>query len=92
QVGSVYSRSGDNTNSLLYYKRALVAMERELGPDHPSLAVGIANVGAGEGNAGNYETAIALTKRGLTLQEKQGKSTLAVANTLNNLAFLYGKM
>ncbi|PWF40536.1 CHAT domain-containing protein [Massilia glaciei] len=91
QVGGVYSKSGDNTNSLLYYKRALAAMESELGPDHPSLAIGIANVAAGEGSAGNFATAIQLSKRGLALQEKNGKSSLAVANTLNNLAFLYTK-
>jgi len=74
----------------VFFKRALAIREKQLGPDHPQVALGLNNLAELYRAQGRYADAEPLNKRSLTIYENQlGSEHPSVTNGLNNLAFLY---
>jgi CHAT domain-containing protein/tetratricopeptide (TPR) repeat protein len=69
------------------YRRALAIQESSLGPDHPSLAATLNNLGALLDQRGKYEEAEPLQRRSLSILEKSlGALHPDTAGTLTTLA------
>ena len=67
--------------------------EKQLGPDHPDVALGLNNLGLLYNNLGDYDKAEPLYKRALEIWEKQlGPDHPQVAIRLNNLGLLYNNL
>jgi tetratricopeptide (TPR) repeat protein len=81
---------GNYDHAIVTAKKALIAAENALGPDHPSVAVVLNNFATACYAQGLYEQAEPLYKRSLEIKEKVfGPDHLDVAQSLNNLATLY---
>jgi tetratricopeptide (TPR) repeat protein len=73
-----------------YYQQSLKLSEKQLGPEHPNVAVSLNNLAALYLTKGRYSEAEVLHKRALAISEKQlGPEHPQVAGILNNLAWLY---
>jgi len=71
-------------------QRALAILEKNLGPEHPAVAVSLNNLAALYTNKGDYARAEPLLERALAIQEKAlGQEHPTVATSLDNLAVLY---
>ena len=69
------------------FRRALAIHEKVLGPDHPTVAANLNNLGAVYFSEGRYGEAEPLFRRALDIQERAlGHDHPDVAKTLNNLA------
>ncbi len=69
------------------FSQALALLEAALGPDHPSLASPLNNLGCAEQAAGNYPAAEAALRRAADLQARHlPRLHLRVAETARNLA------
>ena len=69
---------------------ALRVAEKEVGPDHPSVAISLNNLALLHQYLGKYAEAEPLYKRSLAILEKAlGPDHIDVAANLNNLANLY---
>ncbi|MGH8557449.1 MAG: tetratricopeptide repeat protein [Methylococcales bacterium] len=69
------------------YRRAIVIVERALGPEHPDIAVNLNNLAALHHAKQDYGNAELLYRRGLNIKEKTlGFDHPDVATSLNNLA------
>jgi tetratricopeptide (TPR) repeat protein len=75
-----------------HYERALAIEERELGPDHPRLAIPLANLSSLALQQGRLDEAVALARRALAIQTRTaGKDNASVGYPLVHLgdALLY---
>jgi tetratricopeptide (TPR) repeat protein len=71
------------------FRRALANFEKNLGPEHPSVATSLNNLARLLQNLGRYTEAEPLHRRALAINEKAlGAEHLVVASTLNHLASL----
>jgi CHAT domain-containing protein len=74
-------------------QKVLKIREKELGPEHPSVAASLNNLASLYHDMGNYSVAEPLYKRSLAIREKTlGPEHPDVARSLNNLAELYRNM
>jgi eukaryotic-like serine/threonine-protein kinase len=73
-----------------YYGRVLAWRERVLGPDHPSVAFALNNLGEMEADQGKYDIAIPRLQRALSIAEHAfGPDHPQVGSALSNLAGVY---
>ena len=79
--------------SLPLYERTLEIYKKALGPEHPSVALTLQNLGLAHFNLGDYETAERLQKKSLQMREKTlGTDHPLIASNLGNLAILYSTL
>ncbi len=84
---------GDFAKALPLYERALVIIEKSLGPEHPDTAGGLSNLANVYQDMGDYAKALPLCERALAIYEKSlGPEHSDTAITLNNLAIVYAVM
>jgi tetratricopeptide (TPR) repeat protein len=89
-LGSALYMIGDYASAQSYYQRALTLWERVLGPDHPSVAVGLGNLASVYQAQGRYAEAELLLQRAQTICERVlGPDHPSMGTSLNNLASLY---
>ena len=85
--------SGDYTNALPLYERALAIREKALGPQHADTATSLNNLASLYRAMGDYAKALPLYERALAIREKAlGPQHTHTATSLNNLASLYRAM
>ena len=89
QTAYYLNERADYVNSTKLYRRALEIREKVLGPDHPSVATTLNNLGGLYRAQGKYDEAEPLYRRALEIREKVlGPDHPYVATTLNNLGLL----
>ena len=89
-LGGVYENQGDYEEAKTLHQRALGIQERELGPDHPLVAMNLNNLGLVYFEQGEYEEAKGYYDRALETQERTlGSEHPDVAMSLNNLGGLH---
>ena len=85
-------RTGKYDRALVVAKKSLELAERNVGPDHPAVAISLNNLALLYKTQGDYAKAEPLYKRSLAISEKAlGPDHPDVATSLNNLAGLYKK-
>jgi tetratricopeptide (TPR) repeat protein len=90
QLAELYRKQGKYKEAEPLYRRSLFIVEKQLGEDHPDVAVRLNNLAVLYQNQGKYNEAEPLYLRSLSIVEKQlGEEHPDVATSLNNLAFLY---
>jgi len=83
-------RAGNYDHAVLVAKRALEMAEKNVGPDHPDVALSLNNLTRLYHDQGKYVQAEPLYKRALAIREKAlGANHPSIAESLNNLAELY---
>ena len=81
-----------NSETETLYRRALVIQERQLGPDHPSVAATLNNLAVLLAGRGRYADAEPLHQRALAIAEKSlGPNHLDTASMLTTLAITYDR-
>lgn len=71
-------------------ERALAILERELGPDHPDVALSLNDLAVVHWYQGRYAQAKELNERALTIRERKlGSDHPDVARSVNTLAIIY---
>ena len=86
-------KQGHYQEAILLAQRSLVIMEKELGPDHPDVALSLSNLAVLYNHMGDYAKAEPLNKRSLAIYEKAlGPDHPDVALSLSNLAAVYDYM
>jgi CHAT domain-containing protein/Tfp pilus assembly protein PilF len=86
-LGNIASRRGDQEAAQVYYRGA-VAIQEELSPDSPEVAVSLANLGIVAALQGDFATARDYLERSLAITEKLAPESLAVAASLERLGQL----
>ncbi len=85
-LGNIYSIK-DYGQAEKYYQQSLAVLEKELGPRHPNLAIGLQNLGLLYQSKGQYGQAQAYLQRALAIREEAlGPDHPDVAKTLVCLA------
>ena len=83
-------RTGEYDRAVIIAKKALDVAEKNVGPDHPSVATTLNNLALLYDNQAQYALAEPLYKRALAIDEEAyGPDHPGVATSLNNLAGLY---
>src|SRR2546427_3277759 len=83
-------RAGKYDRAVVVAKKALEVVQKNVGPDHPSVATSLNNLAELYRAQGQYAQAEPLYKRSLAIREKAlGPKHPDVATSLNNLAVLY---
>ena len=91
EVRSLY-QNGQYDRAVVVAKKALEVAEKNVGPDHPDVAVSLNNLALLYDTQGRYAQAEPLYKRSLAILEKSlGPDHPDVAKSLNNLGLLYDK-
>jgi tetratricopeptide (TPR) repeat protein len=85
-LGSAYSRLGDNLEAIKYQNRVIKAQQDTLGPDHPALAISLHNLGIAQGLVGHYEEKRVAVQRALRIDEMLGPDHPNVSRDLQTLA------
>jgi eukaryotic-like serine/threonine-protein kinase len=86
-LGNVHAARGAREEARTAFAEALVLRERELGPDHPDVAMALNNLALAEEALGRHDEALALHERALDLRTRTlGDVHPSVATSLNNLA------
>ena len=81
--------AGKYTEAEPLYRRALAINEKQLGPEHPDVAISLNNLAGLFHAQGKYAEAEPLYRRALAINEKQlGPEHPSIATSLNNLAEL----
>ena len=89
EVASLYQQ-GQYDSAVVVAKKALELAEKNVGPDHPDVAMSLNNLAELYRTQGQYVQAEPLYKRALAIYEKAfGPDHPNVATSLNNLAELY---
>ncbi len=84
---------GQYGRAVIVAKKALEIAEKNVDPNHPTVATVLNNLAFLYRTQGQYTLAEPLYKRALAIREQAlGPDHPDVANTLNNLAFLYRAM
>jgi tetratricopeptide (TPR) repeat protein len=84
-------RQGRHAEAIPLQLQELAWVERVLGPDHPTTATSLNNLGFLYGHQGAYDKAEPFHLRALAIREKAlGADHPITATSLNNLGFLYG--
>ena len=83
----LYHRRGDYAEAESQYLRALAIRERTGGPDDPSVARTLANLGAVYYVSGQHDKAAQVLRRALIIQEQRNDPSLST--TSSNLAAVY---
>ena len=93
QADFYLSHLGHFAAALPYSQRALAIDEKALGPNHPSIAIRLNNLGTLLQAMGDYEAALPFIKRALNIDEKAlDPDDFSVARDLNNLGTLLQAM
>jgi tetratricopeptide (TPR) repeat protein len=88
--GYLYKNQGRYSKAESLFVRSLEIRERQLGADHPNVAVSLNNLAGLYESQGRYSEAEPLFVRSLEIKERQLRADHPdVANSLNNLALLY---
>ncbi len=83
-------RTGKYDRAVVVAKKALEVAEKNVGPNHPSVAASLNNLAELYRTQGQYAQAEPLYKRALAIKEKAlGPDHPKVATSLENLAALY---
>jgi len=83
-------RKGNYDRAVIVAKKSLEIAEKNVGPDHPDVAISLNNLAMLYQTQGQYTLAEPLYKRSLAISEKSlGPDHPDVARSLNNLAALY---
>ena len=91
-LADLYDSQGLYANAEPLFKQCLVIEEKNLGSNHPDVAITINGLGQLYHNQGKYAEAEPLYKRSLAIWEKAlGPDHPHVATSLGNLAALYRK-
>ncbi len=69
-LGELEHKVGNLDQALAYHEAALVAYQRQFGPDHQDVAVSLQNIGSLRRNMGAFAEALAVHRRALALTEK----------------------
>ena len=89
-LAEVYSSQGRYAEAEPLYQRSLAIREKALGPEHPSVAIALGNLGKLYRAQGNWSEAEPPLDRALAILERSlGPENRHVATTLNILAELY---
>ena len=56
-IGAVYASKGEYDKALEHYQKALAIRLKQLGPEHPSVAISRNNIGGVHDNKGEYDKA-----------------------------------
>jgi tetratricopeptide (TPR) repeat protein len=92
-VGLDLQHQGKYAEAEPLYERVLAINEKILGPEHPSVAMAINNLGSLYFSQAKYEKAEPLVKRALAIYEKAlGPEHPNTVMCLNNLASLYNEL
>jgi len=90
ELGFLYYYQGKYNKAEPLYLRSLEIRERELGVDHPNVAISLNNLAELYQSQGKYGEAETLYLRSLEIMERElGLEHPNVATSLNNLAYLY---
>jgi CHAT domain-containing protein/Tfp pilus assembly protein PilF len=90
QIGVIYDRMNQYTESADHYRRALQIYEQTLGPDHKEVAVILDNLAVASRGLEKFSEAEGLHTRALTIKSRVfGVDHQQVAITLNYLGILY---
>ncbi len=82
-LGNLEHTAGNYDQARSYYEAALAVRLRELGPDHPDVAMSLSNLGNVLVSTGHFTKALELHRRALALKEKApGKDHPSYALTL----------
>jgi tetratricopeptide (TPR) repeat protein len=91
-AAEVYRAQGKYAAAEPLYQRALLKMEKALGPNHPLVAAVLNNLATLYQAQGRYAEAEPLYQRALSIYEKALRPDHPqVATTLENMAYLYKK-
>ena len=89
-MAGYFQVTGQHSEAIVYYKRALKIKEKEFGVDHINTADTINNLGITYDSQGKYDEAIAQYERALRIYEKAfGVDHINTADTINNLGITY---
>ena len=82
-----YQRAGDHETALKLLERAVLILERTVGPEHPKTGIALDNLATSHRNLGNHAKALPLQERALAIfEESYGPSHKSTAIALDNLA------
>lgn len=91
-LGNLYHSMGNISAAQDLYERALMILEKALGPSHPEVALLLDNLGVLYSEKGDYRNSEILFKRALEVKESTPRpNDLDIAYSLNNIAVLYLK-
>ena len=82
----VYTDSGDLVRARQLLERVVQIQEKVLGPKHPDLASGLANLGRVLQQSGDYEGARTLYQRAVDVEEAAGPENPELARFLDGVA------
>jgi tetratricopeptide (TPR) repeat protein len=89
-LSTFYRAQGFYNQAIPYFEQCLSLSEQRFGPNYPTVASSLNNLGSLYESQGKYEEAEPLFLRSLAIREKQlGENHPDVASSLNNLAGLY---
>src|SRR5262249_39188379 len=90
QLGLIAWSEGHAEQALAHHQKALALLTEALGPEHPSLASILMNIGRDLENLGRYKEALSVSERALAIFEGSlGPSHPNVANALFGLADIH---
>jgi serine/threonine-protein kinase len=85
-LGSIVERQGRTHEAIALQRRALELAERELGPEHVTVAVSLNNLASSLIAVGEPAQAVPLLERALRIREREaGPSSPRLVSVLNNL-------
>lgn len=90
KTGVVHFEIGEYEKALENFRNSFVILEKRLGPEHPSVATPLSNMGSVFNNTGEYDDALKYLCKALAVREKAlGLEHPAVAQSLNNIGEVF---
>jgi tetratricopeptide (TPR) repeat protein len=94
-VSNLYNGFGERLDekeeyneALEYYQKSLAVRLKQLGPDHPSVALSYNNIGLAYSNKGEYDQALEYYQKSLAIRlKKLGADHPDVANSYNKIGY-----
>jgi tetratricopeptide (TPR) repeat protein len=88
-IGNILYSQGKYEDSLTHARRAIELREKALGPEHPSIAAGLQNMGAALATMGRFDEALVQLERARDLRERVlGRDHPDLGNTLTVMAIV----
>ena len=90
KLADVYQSNGEYDRAIELYRQVLAIYRKQLGADHPDVAVALNNIGRACGRKGQYDKAIMYYEQSLAIYRKKlGNNHPNVATVLNNIGTAY---